>query len=256
MKAPESGAHHDWVKATTFDELVIKIDGWCDGLFKWMDDMSRPPPVLGKVVGAVVALLVVAQPPLILRPQFSWQLKRYDRAAQARDNAPEPPSYRPAESTDARAHPPPPKTPRVQGAPPPSTPVDDNGDPISLVNPPYNQPAPVVNKPLPGRVAQDPGQAAAEKVQKDTMEKLCNTVLTLLRSGCPTCWTHGYTNWNTHFWNKCGEVCAGDNDEGWNVFKDTWDMPHGWCWGCRMPQKAAGGKHAFKALNQCDFRTS
>ncbi|KAJ7081664.1 hypothetical protein C8R44DRAFT_753970 [Mycena epipterygia] len=50
--------------------------------------------------------------------------------------------------TAACAHPPPPKTPRVQGVPPPSTPVDDNGDPISLVNPPYNQPAPVVNKPL------------------------------------------------------------------------------------------------------------
>ncbi|KAJ7096194.1 hypothetical protein C8R44DRAFT_950895 [Mycena epipterygia] len=40
FKAPESGAHHDWVKATTFDELVIKIDGWRDGLLKWMDDMG------------------------------------------------------------------------------------------------------------------------------------------------------------------------------------------------------------------------
>ncbi|KAJ6557168.1 hypothetical protein B0H10DRAFT_2201432 [Mycena sp. CBHHK59/15] len=28
FKAPESGAHHNWVAATTFDELVIKIDAW------------------------------------------------------------------------------------------------------------------------------------------------------------------------------------------------------------------------------------
>ncbi|KAJ7939629.1 hypothetical protein B0H13DRAFT_2300317 [Mycena leptocephala] len=201
------------------------------------------------------------------------QMQRYHPyarppAAQARDNAPEPPSYRPAArnpnippnsvptttATAALVNPPPPKTPRV---PPPSTPLDDDGDPISLVNPPYNQPAPVANKPLPGRVAQNPGQVAAEKVQKDTMEKLCNKTLDLLRSGCPTCWARGYANWNTHFWNKCGEVCAGDNDEGWNVFKDTWTMPNynnGWCWGCLMPQKAAGGKHAFKPLNQCDVR--
>ncbi|KAJ7438689.1 hypothetical protein B0H11DRAFT_2254501 [Mycena galericulata] len=35
----DSGAHHDWVKATTFDELVTKIDGWRDVVFKWMDDL-------------------------------------------------------------------------------------------------------------------------------------------------------------------------------------------------------------------------
>ncbi|KAJ7669680.1 hypothetical protein B0H17DRAFT_1209641 [Mycena rosella] len=40
FKSPESGAHHDWVSATTFDELVIKIDTWRDGVFKWMDDMG------------------------------------------------------------------------------------------------------------------------------------------------------------------------------------------------------------------------
>ncbi|KAJ7506195.1 hypothetical protein B0H11DRAFT_1707377 [Mycena galericulata] len=42
----DSGAHHDWVKATTFDELVTKIDGWRDVVFKWMDDMvSAPNPL-------------------------------------------------------------------------------------------------------------------------------------------------------------------------------------------------------------------
>ncbi|KAJ7649218.1 hypothetical protein B0H17DRAFT_1215383 [Mycena rosella] len=40
FKSPESGAHHNWVSATTFDELVIKIDTWRDGVFKWMDDMG------------------------------------------------------------------------------------------------------------------------------------------------------------------------------------------------------------------------
>ncbi|KAJ7718416.1 hypothetical protein DFH07DRAFT_761554 [Mycena maculata] len=41
FKSAESGAHHDWVSATTFDELVSKIDGWRDEVFKWMDDMVR-----------------------------------------------------------------------------------------------------------------------------------------------------------------------------------------------------------------------
>ena len=41
FKSPESGAHHDWVSATTFDELVTKIDGWRGVVFKWMDDMVR-----------------------------------------------------------------------------------------------------------------------------------------------------------------------------------------------------------------------
>ncbi|KAJ7638078.1 hypothetical protein B0H17DRAFT_1216895 [Mycena rosella] len=40
FKAPESGAHHEWVTATTFDEPVIKINAWCDMLFKWMDGMG------------------------------------------------------------------------------------------------------------------------------------------------------------------------------------------------------------------------
>ncbi|KAJ6595489.1 hypothetical protein DFH09DRAFT_1305304 [Mycena vulgaris] len=40
FKDPESGAHHDWVSATNFDELVKKIDKWRDILFKWMDEMN------------------------------------------------------------------------------------------------------------------------------------------------------------------------------------------------------------------------
>ncbi|KAJ7140660.1 hypothetical protein C8R44DRAFT_866364 [Mycena epipterygia] len=40
FKNAESGAHHDWVSATTFDELVTKIDGWRDVVFKWMDGMG------------------------------------------------------------------------------------------------------------------------------------------------------------------------------------------------------------------------
>ncbi|KAJ7720671.1 hypothetical protein DFH07DRAFT_784330 [Mycena maculata] len=49
FKSAESGAHHDWVSATTFDELVIKIYGWRDVVFKWMDDMS----IQGFLVAAV-----------------------------------------------------------------------------------------------------------------------------------------------------------------------------------------------------------
>ncbi|KAJ7328259.1 hypothetical protein DFH08DRAFT_709773 [Mycena albidolilacea] len=41
FKSPDSGAHHDWVSATTFDELVTKIDVWRGVVFKWMDDMVR-----------------------------------------------------------------------------------------------------------------------------------------------------------------------------------------------------------------------
>ncbi|KAJ7450135.1 hypothetical protein FB451DRAFT_1410483 [Mycena latifolia] len=40
FKGAESGAHRDWVSAMTFDELVTKIDGWRDAVFKWMDDMG------------------------------------------------------------------------------------------------------------------------------------------------------------------------------------------------------------------------
>ncbi|KAJ6483045.1 hypothetical protein DFH09DRAFT_949926 [Mycena vulgaris] len=39
FKSPDSGAHADWVSATTFDELVTKIDGWREAVFKWMDTM-------------------------------------------------------------------------------------------------------------------------------------------------------------------------------------------------------------------------
>ncbi|KAJ7623079.1 hypothetical protein DFH06DRAFT_759654 [Mycena polygramma] len=39
-KSKDSGAHHDWVTATSFDDLVDKIDGWRDVVFKWMDDMG------------------------------------------------------------------------------------------------------------------------------------------------------------------------------------------------------------------------
>ncbi|KAJ7048360.1 hypothetical protein C8F01DRAFT_1095209 [Mycena amicta] len=37
---PASGAHHDWVSATSFEEMVVKMDGWRDVVFKWMDDMG------------------------------------------------------------------------------------------------------------------------------------------------------------------------------------------------------------------------
>ncbi|KAJ7116995.1 hypothetical protein C8R44DRAFT_738863 [Mycena epipterygia] len=80
FKSAESGAHHDWVAATSFDELVRKIDKWRDIVFTWMDEMTPlppedqdvaarhamdvcdVPPMLQNPVGAVVWLLVVAQP--------------------------------------------------------------------------------------------------------------------------------------------------------------------------------------------------
>ncbi|KAJ6484562.1 hypothetical protein DFH09DRAFT_1459784 [Mycena vulgaris] len=40
FKSADSGAHHDWVAATSFDEMVEKIDGWRDAVFKWMDDLG------------------------------------------------------------------------------------------------------------------------------------------------------------------------------------------------------------------------
>ncbi|KAF7289812.1 CxC2 domain-containing protein [Mycena indigotica] len=40
FKDAESGAHHDWVSATSFDDLVIKIDAWRDAVFGWMDKMK------------------------------------------------------------------------------------------------------------------------------------------------------------------------------------------------------------------------
>ena len=39
FKSAESGTHHHWVSATTFDKLVMKIDGWHNVVFKWMDEM-------------------------------------------------------------------------------------------------------------------------------------------------------------------------------------------------------------------------
>ncbi|KAF7335062.1 CxC2 domain-containing protein [Mycena venus] len=40
FKSAESGTHRDWVLAMTFDELVMKIDGWRNVVFKWMDEME------------------------------------------------------------------------------------------------------------------------------------------------------------------------------------------------------------------------
>ncbi|KAJ6513992.1 hypothetical protein DFH09DRAFT_941321 [Mycena vulgaris] len=44
FKSADLGAHHDWVTATMFDELVTKIDGWRDVVFKWMDEMVCGAP--------------------------------------------------------------------------------------------------------------------------------------------------------------------------------------------------------------------
>jgi hypothetical protein len=41
FKSADSGAHHDWVAAITFDKLVTKIDRWCDMILKWIDEMAR-----------------------------------------------------------------------------------------------------------------------------------------------------------------------------------------------------------------------
>ncbi|KAJ6630063.1 hypothetical protein B0H10DRAFT_1939300 [Mycena sp. CBHHK59/15] len=40
FKSAESGTHHNWVSATTFDKLVTKINGRHDVVFKWMDEMD------------------------------------------------------------------------------------------------------------------------------------------------------------------------------------------------------------------------
>ncbi|KAJ7042737.1 hypothetical protein C8F04DRAFT_1251555 [Mycena alexandri] len=40
FKAADSGAHHDWVSAATFDELIAKIDAWRDVVFQWMERMG------------------------------------------------------------------------------------------------------------------------------------------------------------------------------------------------------------------------
>ncbi|KAJ7030527.1 hypothetical protein C8F04DRAFT_1367117 [Mycena alexandri] len=41
FKSADSGAHHDWVAATSFNDLVERIDRWRDAVFKWMDDLTR-----------------------------------------------------------------------------------------------------------------------------------------------------------------------------------------------------------------------
>ncbi|KAJ7141191.1 hypothetical protein C8R44DRAFT_974774 [Mycena epipterygia] len=40
FKSADSGAHHNWVSTTTIHELVKKMDGWRDVIFRWMDDMG------------------------------------------------------------------------------------------------------------------------------------------------------------------------------------------------------------------------
>ncbi|KAJ7696136.1 hypothetical protein B0H16DRAFT_1706433 [Mycena metata] len=47
FKAADSGAHHDWVSATTFDEMIMKMDGWRDIIFGWMDRMPFANHPLG-----------------------------------------------------------------------------------------------------------------------------------------------------------------------------------------------------------------
>ncbi|KAJ7829025.1 hypothetical protein B0H14DRAFT_2594337 [Mycena olivaceomarginata] len=37
FKSANSGAHHDWVSTTSFNEMVGKIDKWQDKVTKWMD---------------------------------------------------------------------------------------------------------------------------------------------------------------------------------------------------------------------------
>ncbi|KAJ7738917.1 hypothetical protein B0H14DRAFT_2638387 [Mycena olivaceomarginata] len=44
FKSANSGAHHDWVSTTSFDEMVGKIDKWRDEVFKWMDDLGSGAP--------------------------------------------------------------------------------------------------------------------------------------------------------------------------------------------------------------------
>jgi hypothetical protein len=39
FKSADLGAYHDWVSATSFDEMMGKIDKWGDEVFKWMDDL-------------------------------------------------------------------------------------------------------------------------------------------------------------------------------------------------------------------------
>ncbi|KAJ7216991.1 hypothetical protein GGX14DRAFT_561505 [Mycena pura] len=50
FKSADSGAHEDWVSATTQDELATKIDKWRDAIFNWMD--YRLSPLGWYIVGA------------------------------------------------------------------------------------------------------------------------------------------------------------------------------------------------------------
>ncbi|KAJ7279184.1 hypothetical protein C8J57DRAFT_1574424 [Mycena rebaudengoi] len=40
FKSTDSGAHHDWVSASSFEDPINKIDGWHNMVFKWMDNMG------------------------------------------------------------------------------------------------------------------------------------------------------------------------------------------------------------------------
>jgi hypothetical protein len=44
FRSADSEAHHDWVSASSFEDLINKIDGWRDVVFKWMDDMVSTTP--------------------------------------------------------------------------------------------------------------------------------------------------------------------------------------------------------------------
>ncbi|KAJ7882350.1 hypothetical protein B0H14DRAFT_2565340 [Mycena olivaceomarginata] len=78
FKSADSGAHHDWVSTTSFDEMVGKIDKWREEVFKWIDDLGSTAshhtfvgcmptlPWVRKLVRGVVKLLIVAQPPRLL----------------------------------------------------------------------------------------------------------------------------------------------------------------------------------------------
>jgi hypothetical protein len=44
FKSADLGPHHDWVSASSFGDLINKIDGWRDVVFKWMDDMVSTTP--------------------------------------------------------------------------------------------------------------------------------------------------------------------------------------------------------------------
>ncbi|KAJ7687329.1 hypothetical protein B0H14DRAFT_3672968 [Mycena olivaceomarginata] len=75
----------------------------------------------------------------------------------------------------------------------------------------------------------NPGQVSAAKTHKIIMEKCCNDAMQKLKNGCVVCWARGFHNWNTHFYNNCKEPCVHDSDDGWNAFKNAFEMGGGWC---------------------------